>query len=156
MTLAPTLGSLLLESSRIITPEGTVSGGLVIRDGLIDSIIDELSPDAKSSFPGQYVDCGDNYILPGIIDGHVHVNEPGRTEWEGATTATRAAAAGGITTIVDMPLNSSPVTISVAALEAKRMSVAASVGSTSAFTVARSARPKELQTRHRPRKRFAN
>ena len=64
-------------------------------------------------------DFGDAVIMPGVIDAHVHVNEPGRTEWEGFDTATLAAAAGGITTIVDMPLNSSPVTTSVAALHQK-------------------------------------
>src|SRR5687767_9992054 len=57
--------------------------------------------------------------MPGLVDTHVHVNEPGRTDWEGFATATRAAAAGGVTTIVDMPLNSSPVTTTRAALEAK-------------------------------------
>ena len=57
---------------------------------------------------------------PGIVDTHVHINEPGRTEWEGFDTATRAAAAGGVTTLVDMPLNSIPATTTVAALEAKR------------------------------------
>jgi len=66
------------------------------------------------------VDVGDLVVLPGLVDTHVHVNEPGRTEWEGFATATRAAAAGGITTIVDMPLNSVPATTDVAALEAKR------------------------------------
>src|SRR4029079_16803393 len=65
-------------------------------------------------------DYGDLVISPGIVDTHVHVNEPGRTEWEGFDTATRAAAAGGVTTIVDMPLNSVPATTDVAALEAKR------------------------------------
>jgi allantoinase len=69
-------------------------------------------------------DFGDLVIAPGVIDAHVHVNEPGRTEWEGFETATQAAAAGGVTTIVDMPLNSSPVTTTVAALEAKRQAAA--------------------------------
>ncbi|HVS13771.1 MAG TPA: allantoinase AllB [Thermoanaerobaculia bacterium] len=69
-------------------------------------------------------DLGDLALLPGGVDPHVHVNEPGRAEWEGFTTATRAAAAGGITTLVDMPLNSSPVTTTVAALEAKRAAAA--------------------------------
>src|SRR5205807_2384875 len=59
-------------------------------------------------------------LLPGLVDTHVHVNEPGRTEWEGFDTATRAAAAGGVTTIVDMPLNSIPPTTTVDALAAKR------------------------------------
>ncbi|MBW0090454.1 allantoinase AllB [Pseudonocardia sp. KRD-184] len=62
----------------------------------------------------------DEVLLPGLVDTHVHVNEPGRTEWEGFATATRAAAAGGVTTIVDMPLNSLPPTVDVAALEVKR------------------------------------
>ena len=57
-------------------------------------------------------DLGDNILMPGVIDAHVHINEPGRTEWEGFETATRAALAGGTTTLVDMPLNSTPVTIS--------------------------------------------
>src|SRR5262249_38152866 len=65
-------------------------------------------------------DVGERLILPGLVDTHVHVNEPGRTEWEGFETATRAAAAGGITTLLDMPLNSSPVTTTPAALDAKR------------------------------------
>mgnify|MGYP003693875117 CR=1 FL=1 len=62
----------------------------------------------------------DEVLLPGLVDTHVHVNEPGRTEWEGFDTATRAAAAGGVTTIVDMPLNSIPPTTNLAALDAKR------------------------------------
>jgi len=65
-------------------------------------------------------DFGDLVVLPGLVDSHVHVNEPGRTSWEGFTTATRAAHAGGTTTIVDMPLNSVPPTTSLGALEAKR------------------------------------
>jgi allantoinase len=71
------------------------------------------------------IDVGDLVVSPGLVDAHVHVNEPGRTEWEGFATATRAAAAGGVTTIVDMPLNASPVTTSRAALDAK---IAASRG----------------------------
>jgi allantoinase len=66
----------------------------------------------------------DEVLLPGLVDSHVHVNEPGRTEWEGFATATRAAAAGGITTIVDMPLNSLPPTVDVSALEVKRKAAA--------------------------------
>jgi allantoinase len=74
------------------------------------------------------VDLGDDEVLlPGLVDSHVHVNEPGRTEWEGFATATRAAAAGGVTTIVDMPLNCIPPTIDVAALEVKRKAAAGQV-----------------------------
>src|SRR6185369_6912947 len=69
-------------------------------------------------------DAGDAVVMPGVVDTHVHVNEPGRTEWEGFETATRAAAAGGVTTILDMPLNSVPATTSVAALRAKREAAA--------------------------------
>jgi allantoinase len=65
-------------------------------------------------------DCGDDALLPGLVDTHVHINQPGRTEWEGFHTATRAAAAGGYTTLVDMPLNCLPETTTVAALEKKR------------------------------------
>src|SRR5439155_17829716 len=64
-------------------------------------------------------DAGDAIVMPGLVDTHVHGNEPGRTEWEGFETATRAAAAGGVTTLLDMPLNSIPATTSVEALRAK-------------------------------------
>jgi allantoinase len=69
----------------------------------------------------------DEVLLPGVVDSHVHVNEPGRTEWEGFASATRAAAAGGVTTIIDMPLNSIPATTSVEALEAKKAVATVSV-----------------------------
>ncbi len=113
----------LICSTRIVTPEGIVSGGLLIRGNIIAEILDDLDADFIRAFQGSIVDCRDHYILPGVIDGHVHVNQPGRTDWEGIETATKAAAAGGITTIVDMPLNSSPVTTSLAALRDKRESI---------------------------------
>ncbi|MBI1781908.1 MAG: allantoinase AllB [Sphingobacteriales bacterium] len=76
-----------------------------IKDGIISSILFDKSTDAKN--------YGDTIIMPGVIDVHVHINEPGRTEWEGFDTATKAAVAGGTTTVVDMPLNSSPVTVTL-------------------------------------------
>ncbi len=74
----------------------------------------DLEPPRSSSWPA------DEVLLPGLVDTHVHVNEPGRTEWEGFATATAAAAAGGVTTIIDMPLNSIPPTCDVSALEVKQ------------------------------------
>ncbi len=103
-------------SRRIVTPEGVRSGALVIEDGLIRQICAEH----EIPFNAERVDLGEAAILPGLVDTHVHLNEPGRTDWEGFWTGTRAAAAGGYTTLVDMPLNCLPETTTVQALEAKR------------------------------------
>jgi allantoinase len=109
-----------LASSRIVTPDGVRSGGVLIADGKIEAVVSyEEVPTGV-----QVEDLGGLVISPGLIDAHVHINEPGRTEWEGFETATRAAAAGGVTTLVDMPLNSTPVTTTVAALDAKRQAAA--------------------------------
>jgi allantoinase len=104
----------VIKSNRIVTPDGMRGGAVVVRDG---RIVDVLQGERGESLKGD--DYGDLAILPGMVDVHVHVNEPGRTEWEGFETATRAAAAGGVTTFVDMPLNASPVTTNVPALEQK-------------------------------------
>lgn len=109
-----------LASSRVVTPEEVRAAAVIIDGGRIEAVL--RREDVPAGVPVE--DMGDLVISPGVIDAHVHVNEPGRTEWEGFETATRAAAAGGVTTIVDMPLNSSPVTTTVAALEAKRQSAA--------------------------------
>jgi len=103
-------------SRRVVTPRGIKAGGVLVQDG---RILDVVPPD---QLPAQISmeDFGDAAILPGLVDSHVHINEPGRTEWEGFRTATRAAAAGGYTLLVDMPLNCLPATTTVAALEAKR------------------------------------
>ncbi len=87
---------------------------------VVDGRIERVAPfdDAPSGVP--LVEAGDRVVMPGLVDTHVHVNEPGRTEWEGFETATRAAAAGGVTTILDMPLNSIPPTTTIAALAEKR------------------------------------
>ena len=104
----------VIKSRRIVTPDGVRDGGVVIRGGKVIGIVGE---DRAETLDGE--NFGDLAILPGLVDVHVHVNEPGRTEWEGFETATRAAAAGGVTTLVDMPLNASPVTTRVTALEEK-------------------------------------
>ena len=103
-------------SHRVVTPDGIKSAAVLAEDG---RILDIVPPD---QLPAQISvrDFGDAVILPGLVDSHVHINEPGRTEWEGFRTATRAAAAGGCTLLVDMPLNCLPATTTVAALEAKR------------------------------------
>ena len=103
-------------SRRVVTPQGIIAAAVLVEDG---RILDVVSPD---QLPAQISveDFGDAAILPGLVDSHVHINEPGRTEWEGFCTATRAAAAGGYTLLVDMPLNCLPPTTTVAALEAKR------------------------------------
>ena len=102
-------GTLVLHSKRVITPKGIIEASVFISDGIITEI-KEQGFDAK--IPG-IENLGNLVIMPGIIDSHVHINEPGRTEWEGFETITKAAIAGGITSLVDMPLNSSPVTTNV-------------------------------------------
>ncbi|MDT7582695.1 MAG: allantoinase [Pseudonocardiales bacterium] len=108
---------LVLRAPRVVTAAGEVARRVGVADGRIVAI-EPLDSDLTAP---DMVDLGsDEVLLPGLVDTHVHVNEPGRTEWEGFATATRAAAAGGITTILDMPLNSIPPTVDVAALEVKR------------------------------------
>ncbi|MFG2474761.1 allantoinase AllB [Streptomyces fagopyri] len=107
----------MLRSTRVITPEGTRAASVAVAGGRITAVLAhgaEVPPGARLE------DFGDDVLLPGLVDTHVHVNDPGRTEWEGFWTATRAAAAGGITTIVDMPLNSLPPTTTVDHLRTKR------------------------------------
>jgi allantoinase len=108
-------GAWALVSRRVITPSGIRAAAVLIEGERIVAVSE--AADVPASYGVE--DVGDRVVLPGIIDTHVHINEPGRTEWEGFATATRAAAAGGITTLVDMPLNSSPVTTSAAALALK-------------------------------------
>ncbi len=106
----------VLRSTRVVLPDGERAAAVHLADGRITAITEptEVPADALVT------DLGDLALLPGVVDSHVHVNEPGRTEWEGFATATRAAAAGGVTTIIDMPLNSIPPTTSLVALAAKR------------------------------------
>ncbi|SEM28328.1 allantoinase AllB [Streptacidiphilus jiangxiensis] len=104
----------VFRSRRAVLPDGERAADVVVSEGRIVEVL------AYGAGEGELVDLGELVLLPGLVDSHVHVNEPGRTEWEGFATATRAAAAGGVTTIVDMPLNSIPPTTTVDGLEAKR------------------------------------
>jgi allantoinase len=101
----------VLRSRRVFLPDGVRPASVEFHDGRITAV---------GAYETDGVDLGSSALLPGLVDSHVHVNEPGRTEWEGFASATRAAAAGGVTTIVDMPLNSIPPTVDVEALEVKR------------------------------------
>jgi allantoinase len=113
-------------SRRIVTPEAIRPGAVLVhngkaREGKISGLILAEEVPAEKIPPNFEIhDFGNSAILPGLVDSHAHINEPGRTEWEGFETATRAAAAGGYTTLVDMPLNCLPPTATVAALTAKR------------------------------------
>jgi allantoinase len=122
--------TVVLRSRRVLLPTGSAEAAIVIEDGRIADILPYGSALAEGDGGGTDAsvtgeDLGDLALLPGLVDTHVHVNEPGRTEWEGFATATRAAAAGGVTTIIDMPLNSVPPTISLPALALKRAAAAA-------------------------------
>ncbi|WP_443067870.1 allantoinase AllB [Streptomyces sp. NBC_01351] len=108
---------LVLRSTRVITPEGTRAASVAVAGGKITAV---LAHDAEVPAGARLEDFGDDVLLPGLVDTHVHVNDPGRTEWEGFWTATRAAAAGGITTILDMPLNSLPPTTTTDNLRVKQ------------------------------------
>jgi allantoinase len=111
------VSELVFRARRVITPAGERPGTVVVRDGRIAAVEDYDRTDVAA----ETVDVPDDAVLlPGLVDSHVHVNEPGRTEWEGFDSATRAAAAGGVTTLIDMPLNSIPPTTDTAALAVKR------------------------------------
>jgi allantoinase len=106
----------IFRSRRVVTPEGVRPAAVHVHDGVIRRISEW--EDVPRSVAVE--DVGDLVLMPGLVDTHVHVNEPGRTEWEGFETATRAAAAGGVTTLLDMPLNSVPATTTIGGLNAKR------------------------------------
>ncbi|XP_062251055.1 allantoinase, mitochondrial isoform X2 [Platichthys flesus] len=98
-----------VRSQRVLIGDHVCPAVVLIKDGRIHQILTEINSSADAGCE-EVLDVGDSVVMPGIVDSHVHVNEPGRTSWEGFWTATRAAAAGGVTTIVDMPLNSVPPT----------------------------------------------
>lgn len=107
--------SMIVRSRRVVTPAGVRPAAIHIRDEKVVAVaaFDEVPAGA------QLYDAGERAVLPGLVDTHVHINEPGRTNWEGFETATRAAAAGGVTTLIEMPLNSIPATTTLAAFQAK-------------------------------------
>ncbi len=105
----------IIRSRNVVTPSGVRETAIHFENGKILHVGDWTdTPDGAN-----LIDVGDLVVMPGLVDSHVHVNEPGRTEWEGYETATKAAAAGGVTTIVDMPLNSIPATTTKYAFEEK-------------------------------------
>nr|MCS5610406.1 amidohydrolase family protein [Candidatus Poribacteria bacterium] len=112
MSVTPDLA---IVSQRVVKPNGVKPAAVLIKD---EKIIDVLNiKDVPNDCPVENV--GNNVVMPGVVDVHVHINEPGRTDWEGFETATKAACAGGITTLVDMPLNCIPVTTTTSALTKK-------------------------------------
>jgi allantoinase len=106
---------LLVRGARVLLPDGIRPAAIHIEDGVIVEVTDGV----RSPAGVRVLDAGERIVLPGLVDTHVHINDPGRADWEGFEHATRAAAAGGVTTVVDMPLNSIPSTTTVNAFEAK-------------------------------------
>src|SRR3982750_3174905 len=108
--------TLVIRGQRVLTPEGTRPAAIHIEGGRIARVAHHGDPAGANA---RVVDAGDLVVMPGLVDTHVHVNEPGRTDWEGFETATRAAAAGGVTTIIEMPLNSIPPTTTLENFQTK-------------------------------------
>jgi allantoinase len=109
------MADLAIHSKRVLLDDGQKDATVLISEGMIEDVI----PGLPENLPCKLIDVHNSLLMPGVVDPHVHINEPGRTEWEGFDTATKAAIAGGLTTLVDMPLNSSPVTTSAKAFEEK-------------------------------------
>jgi allantoinase len=111
------LHDLVVRADAVYTPDGPRPGAVVVDGGTVTAV---LPPDTPVAARDEIRLAADEVLIPGVVDSHVHVNEPGRGDWEGFASATLAAAAGGVTTIVDMPLNSIPPTTTVSALDLKR------------------------------------
>src|ERR1700684_4096029 len=111
----PVAADLIVRGTRVLTPDGERAAAIHVRAGVIAAVtgFDEIVSGATVHEAGDFV------VMPGLVDTHVHINEPGRAEWEGFSSATRAAAAGGVTTLIEMPLNSIPATKTAAALREK-------------------------------------
>lgn len=110
------MSPLVIRSTRVMAPDGIRPATLHLEHARIARVGSYAEPPADAELH----DVGDSVVMPGLVDTHVHLNDPGRADWEGFDTGTAAAAAGGVTTIVDMPLNSIPATTTVDALEQKR------------------------------------
>src|ERR1700692_1986588 len=110
-----------IAGKQVVTPDGVREGAVLVRGEKIVAVVAraQVPADCPLEDVGEGEGEGDRVILPGRVDAHVHINEPGRTDWEGFATATRAAAAGGVTTLVDMPLNSIPATTRLDGLNKK-------------------------------------
>jgi allantoinase len=109
-------GEMVVRGEHVVLTDGVGPASILVRDGRIAAV-----QSYSERIAGVHeVDAGELVVMAGLVDTHVHINDPGRAEWEGFEHATRAAAAGGVTTLVDMPLNSIPATTDVAGLEAKR------------------------------------
>src|SRR5271155_2167159 len=108
---------LIVRGRKVILPDApdAAPASIHVQHGVITAITS--SDEAPAGVPT--FDAGDLLVMPGIVDPHVHINDPGRTDWEGFSTATRAAAAGGVTTLIEMPLNSIPATTSAEGFRAK-------------------------------------
>ena len=115
---------LIIRGNRVVTPSGVRPAAVLVRGGLIAGVVGLREVPRNWPRNSAVCEAKDSVVMAGLVDTHVHVNEPGRTEWEGFVTATRAAAAGGTTTIVDMPLNAIPATTTIAGLRAKRAAAA--------------------------------
>lgn len=111
---------LYIKNARVVTEEDVFQGGITVQNGKILDLI-HGNPEVAAT---EVIDVQGKVLLPGVVDGHAHFNEPGREHWEGYCTGTRAAAAGGVTTVLEMPLNSTPPTINRDLLAYKRQVVA--------------------------------
>ena len=120
------MASLLVRSQRVVFADGVRPAEIRVENGKIVSITNLGTAGTPGTLgtlgtPGTLIDAGSAAVMPGLVDTHVHINDPGRADWEGFETATLAASAGGVTTLIDMPLNSIPATTTVAGLDAKRL-----------------------------------
>ncbi|MDX6702164.1 MAG: allantoinase, partial [Baekduia sp.] len=105
---------LLVRGARVVGPDGVGAADVAVADGVVAAVGPELDGAAAET-----VDARDLLLLPGVVDAHVHLNDPGRADWEGFATGTAALAAGGTTTAIDMPLNAIPPTLDAASFDAK-------------------------------------